>query len=319
MTLLYCGIDEAGYGPLLGPLCVAAAAFEITDHAPTAPTPDLWQALAPAVCRAIKGSAQSIPFADSKKLKLANDGKRDPLTHLERGVCTALEAWLTPPQSDTDLFNHLGTQLATEPWYSGPANPLPRSTTATQIKIDANTLRRAGTKAGVRLVGLWCIALCESDYNAVIREHQTKAATTALASRQLIENILALNHPGQIRIACDRQGGRQHYAKSLSNIAGRGDATILEEQERLSRYALDERTQVAFMPEAEEQHLPVALASMTAKLVRELAMTRFNAYWCQQKPGLRATAGYTTDARRWLADANDLLDPPTRTRLLRLA
>lgn len=319
MSVLYCGIDEAGYGPLLGPLCVAAAAFQVDDWAPDQPAPDLWERLSPAVCRTIKGAGRSIPIADSKKLKLSNDGPRDPLTHLERGVYTALEAWDSPPASDAELFERLGMALSPEPWYLGPANPLPRAATPEQLRIDANALRRAGSKAGVRLVGLWCIALCEADYNQVLKEHQTKAATTALASRRLIAQLLNHEWAGQIRIICDRQGGRQHYAKSLSNIAGRGDATILEEHERLSSYQLDDRTQVAFMPEAEEQHLPVALASMTAKLVRELAMTRFNTYWCQRKPGLKATAGYTTDARRWLNDANELLDASTRTRLLRLA
>lgn len=319
VSLLYCGIDEAGYGPMLGPLCVSATAFAIDGWDAGSAAPDLWKTLRPAVCRTVKDAGKRVPIADSKKLKLANDGVRDPLTHLERGVLSALAAWDEAPPCDASLYERLGTQLTPEPWYLGDAAPLPRSTTAGQLKIDANMLRRAGVKAGVRLVGVWCIAICERDYNALVREHQTKAATTALASRMLIERILRHDWPGEVRIVCDRQGGRQHYAKSLSGIAGRGDAQILEEQERLSRYALDERTRVAFMPEAEDSHLPVALASMTAKFVRELAMARFNAYWSRQMPGLRGTAGYNTDARRWLDDARGVLDRDTRARLVRLA
>jgi hypothetical protein len=47
----------------------------------------------------------------------------------------------------------------------------------------------------------------------------------------------------------------------------------------------------------------VALASMTAKYVRELAMHAFNAFWSSRLPGLRPTAGYPTDALRWRHDA----------------
>lgn len=319
MTLLYCGIDEAGYGPMLGPLCVAATLFEIDEWQPGDNAPNLWEALEPAVCRAIKGAGKRIPIADSKLLKLPNDGNRDPITHLERGVLTHLQAWSQAPQNDANLFASIGAKLTDEPWYTGDPTPLPRTTTATTIRIDANMLRHAGTRAGVRLVAIECVVLCENEYNSLIQNHKTKAATTAFAARALIARILNRESKGTIRIICDRQGGRQHYGQSVSRIADRGDARVLDEHQRLSRYALDERTTVAFLPEAENAHYPVALASMTAKLVRELAMARFNRYWSARMPGLKPTAGYTTDARRWLADAASVLDTDARARLIRLA
>jgi hypothetical protein len=48
-----------------------------------------------------------------------------------------------------------------------------------------------------------------------------------------------------------------------------------------------------------ERFLPSALASMAAKYVRELAMCAWNDYWQRQIPGLRPTAGYPVDARRF--------------------
>jgi hypothetical protein len=60
---------------------------------------------------------------------------------------------------------------------------------------------------------------------------------------------------------------------------------------------------VIFEVEAEARHFPVALASMTAKLVRELAMMRFNRYWSGRMAELKPTAGYRNDAHRWLDDA----------------
>ncbi|MBX3322648.1 MAG: hypothetical protein KF757_06625 [Phycisphaeraceae bacterium] len=317
MGVLYCGIDEAGYGPMLGPLCVALAAYEVEGWQPGDTAPDLWTLLSRAVTRQARGAGTRIPIADSKKLKLSNSGSVDPLVHLERGVLSHLGAWLEMPTSDADLFNALGVRLGDEAWYADQERTLPRAGLADALRIDANMLLRAGRDAGVRLVGLWCLTLPEQPYNTLIERHGTKAATTEFALRRLIERVLQHAGESHVRIVCDRQGGRQKYVRTVSDLAGRGTASVLEEADRVSRYALDDRTIVSFQPEAENAHMPVALASMTAKLVRELAMARFNRYWSSRVPGLRPTAGYVQDARRWLAEAG--LDEPTRAVLVRKA
>jgi hypothetical protein len=48
-----------------------------------------------------------------------------------------------------------------------------------------------------------------------------------------------------------------------------------------------------------ERFLPTALASMTAKYLRELSMRAFNEFWCSRIPDLRPTAGYPKDAHRF--------------------
>jgi hypothetical protein len=47
--------------------------------------------------------------------------------------------------------------------------------------------------------------------------------------------------------------------------------------------------------------MPAALASMTSKYLRELAMRAFNDFWCGHVPDLAPTAGYPLDARRFRA------------------
>ena len=59
---------------------------------------------------------------------------------------------------------------------------------------------------------------------------------------------------------------------------------------------------VSLIKSAEESHFPVALASMYCKYVRELFLELFNKYWQERLPGLRPTAGYPRDARRFLKD-----------------
>src|SRR6185436_16287727 len=63
----------------------------------------------------------------------------------------------------------------------------------------------------------------------------------------------------------------------------------------------DRPVEFRFQPKG-EQHLPTALASMTAKYLRELAMRPFNAFWQRHVPDLRPTAGYSGDAQRFFGE-----------------
>ena len=55
-------------------------------------------------------------------------------------------------------------------------------------------------------------------------------------------------------------------------------------------------------------HLPVALASMTSKYLRELFMELLNRYWAARIAGLAPTAGYYADGKRFLTE----IDPALR-------
>lgn len=57
---------------------------------------------------------------------------------------------------------------------------------------------------------------------------------------------------------------------------------------------------------SERRHLPTALASMTAKYVRELLLMRFQDYWRQHAPDVRPTYGYYGDGRRFLREIEPL-------------
>jgi hypothetical protein len=52
----------------------------------------------------------------------------------------------------------------------------------------------------------------------------------------------------------------------------------------------------------------VALASMIAKYVRELHMARLNRFFTGHMPELKPTAGYFTDARRYLREIAPVID-----------
>jgi ribonuclease HII len=56
---------------------------------------------------------------------------------------------------------------------------------------------------------------------------------------------------------------------------------------------------VRFTPRADGASIAVAVASMVCKYLRELCMEQFNGYWGKHVPGLKPTAGYPTDAKRY--------------------
>jgi ribonuclease HII len=66
--------------------------------------------------------------------------------------------------------------------------------------------------------------------------------------------------------------------------------------------------EIEFVTGGDARLFPVALASMFSKYLRELYMHVFNRYWSRQHSGLRPTAGYYTDARRWLEDAAPVIN-----------
>lgn len=320
--LLLAGIDEAGYGPTLGPLCVGMSVFRIRDWKRGDPAPDLWQLLSKAVCKKPSDSKGRIPVADSKQLKLSNDSKtKHPLIHLERGVLSFLR-WLEhSPADDAELFQVLGAELHnTAPWYSGDPISLPLGETAGQLAISSSKLLAAMESAGIELISLRCHIIPEPEFNQIVRRTNSKAEATATAFGHHLRRLATISDAPSIRLVCDQLGGRTSYEGLIARELSNTQVTALTESGDRSRYQVGATDFIIqFMPEAETAHLPVALASMVAKYTRELAMQRFNRYWCARHPELKPTAGYAADARRWLNEMREVLVPTERTALTRIA
>ncbi|MEO0511382.1 MAG: hypothetical protein AAF108_00585 [Planctomycetota bacterium] len=335
--MLYCGIDEAGYGPMLGPMCSGLAAFDVEGEEAAV---DLWQRLGPSVCRDLKswrsGGGAAIAVGDSKKLKLPNASKsRHPLFHLERGVLAFLRAGGDRVASDADLLTGLGVVLGGDPWFGGEDAALPLACDAAGLGIASNQLTAAMERSGVRLAGVRCVALEPRGYNELVGRTRTKASAAAWGIAQQLRWVreAARSGPqgGPVRVVCDRLSGRTRYAgvllRAFDESSEDASVEVVREDDAQSVYRvvgdrLGDDFRVLFMSEAEGAHLPVALASMAAKLCRELAMARLNRYFGERARGagveLKPTAGYVQDARRWLEDCRPLLSDDERRALIRV-
>ena len=134
----------------------------------------------------------------------------------------------------------------------------------------------------------------------------------------LEEERLILLEYGQLGVLAHQRGGdasaRDGQQRQQPAVAVEGAAVVarqfdcplvqpIEETPARSTYDLPaSRCRIEFCVGGEDRG-PVALASMTAKYVRELAMEAFNRFWIEQSPGLAPTAGYPVDAARWRRDA----------------
>jgi hypothetical protein len=293
------GIDEAGYGPNLGPFVMTAVACRVPHALREA---NLWQALPECVCQG-KEKAGRLLIDDSK---VVNSGPRG-LCNLERGVLSVL--WPRNP-SPLQLNDYLAAwcvcgldDLRAEPWLRGDGALPCRLTLPELIALQAD-FDRAAAVAGI---GPWLVQTAvvpAPRFNALLDLHHSKGAILSHAMTQLLRVCHGKLPVGEPRaFFVDKHGGRNTYAPFLQDALPEGTVVAMQESALCSRYdvlGLGQPMRFTFQPRADAAHFCVALASMASKYLRERLMGEFNAFWQQHVPGLKPTAGYPADAARFL-------------------
>jgi len=311
--MLYAGIDEAGYGPLLGPLCGGVSVFEIAGSLGD-DVPCLWRTLRTVLTRSRRDRRGRISIDDSKKLKGAG-GRAHPLTHLERGVLVFAAAmrdrrWLET-LDDTALLEMLGVASPSSPWYE-TKTPLPVGRTVDALCIDRARLIRTLERTNAKCVHIAAHAIDANTFNTRVAESGSKSIVNFELIVQLADTCWRQAGEHELLLVIDRQGGRTHYLDDLRAAWPDAQRQVMAESEDESRYrlSLPDRgpIEIRFAARADANHLPVALASMTAKYVRELLMIRLNRFFQGHLPELKPTAGYVEDGRRFLTDIEPVID-----------
>src|SRR5579885_1938925 len=130
------GIDEAGYGPNLGPLVQAAVAVKLPDEDEAG-----WEALRPAVRRAGEKDDGRLLIDDSKRVYAGGAG----LARLERGVLAPLA--LAEPTFAQVLrrtaLPWVHEELPREIWFD-PADPSPIAADPAVLRSDLARLADGG-------------------------------------------------------------------------------------------------------------------------------------------------------------------------------
>ena len=292
------GVDEAGYGPNLGPLTIAATVWrdDGIGRSEHRDEEDLYQRLGNAVAGDLRQGGLAI--ADSKVLYKPGNG----LACLERGVLGALGG---APRSFARLLEATGADPRAVrrdlPWYSEFDCPLPVDADLEEVRAAADCLLAASRSANVHLQRIAARLVFPAELNDLVDRYGTKGAALSHATLGLVRDVVDLLPEARpLQITCDKHGGRNRYAGLLQHHFSEHWIETISEGRAESRYRWD-NAEIRFRTGGEAE-LPAALASMTAKYLRELAMRGFNAFWGGRIPGLRPTAGYPVDAKRFKAD-----------------
>jgi ribonuclease HII len=309
------GIDEAGYGPLLGPLVVSGTAFSIPQNLLKA---DLWDVLHKAVTKDKKKQAGRLLINDSKKAYSGDKG----LDHLLRTVLATMDTLsrqdnplqsFRQPRTAMDLFSQLCPacveSLKDYPWYQNIEATVPAW--PKDCGIAANALSRTLAENQMGLLWMQSRFLEVGQYNDRIDKIKNKSRVLFTEICSLIAHVLDNYSDGgePVQFLIDRQGGREHYHQELLRMFPGMELMILTETETLSSYEMTgggKRMRLHFTVEADSKYLPVSLASMLSKLVRELLIEELNRYFTALMPTLKPTAGYWQDGLRFLEDIKPL-------------
>lgn len=306
------GADEAGYGPNFGPLVVSASLWQAPDG--TRPE-DLRRCLEGPIVdtpsRADEDPQARVAVADSKLLYRPGKGLR----HLERGLWAVWGVLDRRPASWTEAWDTLAPGSAGSrqaiPWYADYELPLPADADPAELIPLEAVLRRRMADAGVRLLELRSRPVFAERFNGLLRRLGSKGTALSKVTLGLVARLMQSlpKHTEQcsISVICDKHGGRNRYGGLLGAEFPDWLVEVYGESRRESVYQFgppQQRVEFRFQSKG-ESHLPAALASMASKYLRELAMMAFNGFWCGRVSGLRPTAGYPQDAKRFKAAIAD--------------
>ncbi|MEX0938348.1 MAG: hypothetical protein WDZ59_10860 [Pirellulales bacterium] len=297
------GIDEAGYGPNFGPLVISATAWEVQGDPCRA---NLYKRLGKAVSDGPDGARLAI--ADSKLLYNPQRG----LGLLERGVLSILALLGCRLGDWCDVWDRLRADGDGHrhhlPWYAGYRRPLPLVPAEEPLPDATEPLRRVCQARRVRLAVVESRAVFPQRFNALVAQHGTKGEALSRLTLDLLADVMAgLPADQQVLVVCDKHGGRNRYGALLQQRFPDTLVEVRKESRPVSIYRWgpqDCRVEVRFCAGG-ESFMPAALASMTSKYLRELAMQALNDFWCRELPTLRRTAGYPTDSYRFKRDIAD--------------
>ncbi len=271
--MIVVGIDENGLGPLLGPLVVTAAAFET----------DIYDREA-----FFASATKHLPADDSKKVF-----SKTKMASAE----SATLSWLRTFRVETQTFSGVMSQVAKHPVpllcdgipdHCAPSEtPLPFATLPEEIETrDFLPLLES---EGIRPRAVRTVSLCPGGFNKAIRNPGTNKFSLDFELMMHLVRDLRAELGEELRVFCGKVGGTRRYGPWFQK-AGMDAWWIEEETPELSTYRVTGIGKVSFVRDGDASHLPIAVASMVGKYVRELAMRDLNAHL--KTEGVREASGY---------------------------
>jgi len=271
------GVDENGLGPLLGPLVTTAVTLEIARYQPRRHG-ELGRGLGIDDSKATAGFgqmgvAEGLALAVHERLR----------GHIPRDVDALFEGLLLDrPRA---LRGLCPTRSEAQCWSAPPALPCFGGEV-----VDGRRILEKLTARGVRLVHARSALACTGTLNRLLRTGQSRVEVDL----ELMERLVLDAHAqagDEVYAICGMVGGIRSYPEKMRHLC---KEELTPRRAQRGTLAFDVRSvgHVRFEIDADARHLPVALASMLRKYVRELWMERQNRFYRGHAPELAEVSGY---------------------------
>ncbi|HEX2476575.1 MAG TPA: hypothetical protein VHK01_17610 [Lacipirellulaceae bacterium] len=267
---------------------------------------DLYRLLRNVVAKSV--NERRIAIADSKALFHPGLGLRQ----LERGVHAVLYSIEQRLCCWSDIVHYCRADPDGHHchvcWPDGFDCSLPVDAAAAELTRLAARFARACEASLVRPLFIRARLVFPAQFNELVDYYGSKGGALSHVTvgllREVVDDVFKFppaEAGSPVFAVCDKHGGRNYYTALLQHHFSEHWIEPVYESHAESRYEwgpAESRVRVTFRMNG-ERFLPTALASMTAKYLRELAMRAFNEFWAAQVSDLRPTAGYPTDSYRF--------------------
>ncbi|MGB5365127.1 MAG: hypothetical protein WBM75_18005 [Polyangiales bacterium] len=290
--MLVMGVDENGLGPRLGPLVATSVVLEVSRY-PRA-----------ALCRRGLGLGLTdsketggfgrMAFTESVALALVERGGA--------GVPASVDGFFdrVAPESRPKLRACCPDEAtARQCWGVDPSLPMFGGDAAQGRRL----LDRLIGRSSLRIVDVRSRVACAGMLNAKHSDGTNKLAVDL----ELFEDLIAsvhVRHGSPLLVLCGMIGGIRDYASRFARFdSNRVEA--IENRRGQRRYRVEDLGELRFEVDADARHLPVALASIVGKFVREICMHRIGEFYRNDVPELKLASGYHDPVTTRFIDATE--------------
>lgn len=271
------GVDENGLGPRLGPLVATAAMLKVENYRKNEFS-EIGRNLGVNDSKTTSGfgrmsAVEGIALALTERLYGRSPSDIDELLLLIALDSLNTLHSLCPSGSKEQCWS----QKISLPAFGG------------QIEKGRLVLSRLDV-AGIHIVEVRSAVTCAALLNSQVQKLGSKFTVDLALFERL---VLACRDSAatDVEAYCGLVGGIRKYARYFQHLS-RQAVDTLEEIPGRSAYRVQGVGSLAFEVNADAHHLPVSLASMVGKYVRELIMERQNRYYLARDPLLRRVSGY---------------------------
>jgi ribonuclease HII len=293
--VLVLGVDENGLGPRLGPLvatsvCLEVDAYDRNDRA------------------RLQRVATRVGIGDSKQTSAF--GQMRAAEGLALAVLEALHDRV--PSHVDELLHWLELDGPSALRASCPRRSAPQCWSQTlqlpafggDVAEGRLQLARLG-KHGVRLRSARSAVMCAGRMNEQLRRLGSRTSVDlAMFERLVLAASRELATP--LTAILGMVGGIRDYERYFSLLAADSICGPVRTRQAVS-YQVAGVGSLSFEIDADARHLPVALASMLGKYVRELCMERQNRFYVQHQDDLPRPSGYHDPVTRRFVEQSQQL------------